>query len=504
MRFFSRAKRQEPAVLLFILVFVLSGVSSGKYSGGTGESSDPYLIATPSDLNSIGLDPNDWDKHFLMTADINMAGITGDSFNIIGYNTGWSDPNTKPFSGIFDGAGHVVSNFSYEGNTTRYTGLFGFIDGLTAEVKNLTLLRPRVKNLEDYDGSVPVGALAGVIEHGRISQCHIIDVNVEGMSQIGGLAGPSGARIVECEVTGVITGYYAVGGIVGTNGGEITKSHANVHIDCYEDGGAIAGENFWGTISDCNSIGVVCGTGYEIGGFVGRNDNGVISNCFADVNVIGGDYVGGFVGSNYYAEISNCIARGNVSGNSSVGGFLGENIWWSTIEKCFFEGAVTGSIDVGGFGGFNYSTIINSYCEAKVEGNQDVGGFIGYSLTSPQTLSNCFCSSTVSGNILVGAFLGRAVVGSSGGCFWDETVAGEVNGLGDGDDLCVIGLSTARMQMRSTFADAGWDMVDVWDIGENQTYPFLRKHLPSDINKDGKTNFYDFAILAEHWLSEQE
>lgn len=489
-------------LLYLIVLLALTGIVFGKYSGGTGEPNDPYLIATPNDLNSIGLDSNDWDKHFLMTADINMAGITGDSFNIIGYKTPWSDPNTKPFSGIFDGANHVISNFSYEGNTIRYTALFGFINGPTAEIKNLTLLRPRVKSVHDLYPP-PVGALAGAIEQGCISRCHIIDVNVEGMSQIGGIAGPSGARITECEVTGVIKGYYAVGGIVGTNGGEITKSDANVYIECYADGGAIAGENFWGKINDCNSIGVICGTGYELGGFTGRNGHGMISNCSADVNVTGGNYVGGFVGSNYYAEISNCIARGNVFGNIGVGGFFGENIWESTIEKCFFEGSVAGSIDVGGFGGSGSATTINSYCKAKVEGDQDIGGFIGYSLTNTQSLSNCFCSSTVSGNVLVGAFLGRAYVGSSSGCFWDKTVAGDVNGLGDADDPGLIGLPTAQMQQRSTFADAGWDMVNIWDIGENQIYPFLRKHLPSDIDKDGETNFYDFAILAENWLSQQ-
>ena len=70
-------------------------------------------------------------------------------------------------------------------------------------------------------------------------------------------------------------------------------------------------------------------------------------------------------------------------------------------------------------------------------------------------------------------------------------------------DPNVIGKSTAEMQMRSTFADAGWDMVNVWDIGENQTYPFLRTHLPGDINKDDETNFYDLAIVAENWLKEE-
>jgi hypothetical protein len=46
-------------------------------------------------------------------------------------------------------------------------------------------------------------------------------------------------------------------------------------------------------------------------------------------------------------------------------------------------------------------------------------------------------------------------------------------------------------------------MVNIWDIGENQTYPFLRTYLPSDINKDNQTNFLDLAILAEHWLDDK-
>ena len=71
-------------IICLVFAIVFSSVCFGKYSGGSGTIHDPYLIAMPEDLNSIGLDANDWDKHFLMTADINMAGITGDSFNIIG------------------------------------------------------------------------------------------------------------------------------------------------------------------------------------------------------------------------------------------------------------------------------------------------------------------------------------------------------------------------------------------------------------------------------------
>jgi len=64
------------------------------------------------------------------------------------------------------------------------------------------------------------------------------------------------------------------------------------------------------------------------------------------------------------------------------------------------------------------------------------------------------------------------------------------------------GKSTVEMKTLSTFTSAGWDTINVWDIGENQTYPFLRTHQPSDIDKDDETNLFDLAILAQNWLEE--
>ena len=56
------------------------------------------------------------------------------------------------------------------------------------------------------------------------------------------------------------------------------------------------------------------------------------------------------------------------------------------------------------------------------------------------------------------------------------------------------------MQTKSTFTDAGWDFEEIWDIGEKQTYPYLRQYLSADLNHDGRVNMADFAILAGHWL----
>jgi hypothetical protein len=54
------------------------------------------------------------------------------------------------------------------------------------------------------------------------------------------------------------------------------------------------------------------------------------------------------------------------------------------------------------------------------------------------------------------------------------------------------------MKMEDTFT--GWDFVEIWDIGENQTYPFLRIYRAGDLNHDEIVNMYDFAVIAEQWL----
>jgi hypothetical protein len=64
------------------------------------------------------------------------------------------------------------------------------------------------------------------------------------------------------------------------------------------------------------------------------------------------------------------------------------------------------------------------------------------------------------------------------------------------------GKTTAEMKTKSTFTDACWDFVEVWGIGEKQTYPFLRFAPAGDFNLDSKVDLLDLAILASHWLEE--
>lgn len=165
--------------LFFVMFFIsLVGLSPGKYNGGTGEPNNPYLIETPNDLNSIGLNVEDFNKCFLMVADINLVGFTGEQFNIIGPNS------TTPFTGVFDGNGHTISNFTYESNDSGFwVGLFGYIDDPCAQVRDLGLVEPCVAGFRN------VGAIVGNIERGGVSRCFATGGSVSGTHVTGGAGG---------------------------------------------------------------------------------------------------------------------------------------------------------------------------------------------------------------------------------------------------------------------------------------------------------------------------
>jgi hypothetical protein len=117
---------------------------------------------------------------------------------------------------------------------------------------------------------------------------------------------------------------------------------------------------------------------------------------------------------------------------------------------------------------------------------------------------NCYSVTVVDGNTAVGSLTGLSHGTAYHECFFDELVNPDVNAVGEwlGQDPNVHAKNTVQMQQRSTFTDAGWDFVEVWDIGENQTYPFLRVYPPGDLNHDGIVNSIDVAILAGHWLED--
>ncbi|MCT7535754.1 filamentous hemagglutinin N-terminal domain-containing protein, partial [Aliarcobacter cryaerophilus] len=196
-----------------------------------------------------------------------------------------------------------------------------------------------------------------------------------------------------------IEGYSYVGGLVGVNNnGTISNSYASGSVTGFNDVGGLVGYNH-GIISNSYASGSVNGN-YDVGGLVGLNDNGTISNSYASGNVTGSYYVGGLVGLNDNGTISNSYASGNVTGSYYVGGLVGLNLNDNgTISNSYASGSVNGQDFLGGLLGYNDNgTISNSYASGAVVGNGDfssIGGLVGWNFG---TIENSYASGAVVGN----------------------------------------------------------------------------------------------------------
>jgi hypothetical protein len=419
--------------------------AQAKYAGGSGIAADPYQIATKADLLALGANTVDYGKCFILTADIdldpNLPGGQIFTTAIIAADTlaGNSFEGTY-FTGRFDGNGHKISHFTINGGSNYYLGLFG-----------------------------------GIIDYGSVKNLGIENCSVSGFSYVGGLVGRESGilnfvSISNCYSTGTVSGSsgsYYLGGLVGYNGGNISN--------CYSTG----------DVSGGSSSGA-------IGGLVGKNWSGIISNCFSTGAVTGGDdsgSIGGLVGSNS-SSIRNCYSTGVVNGSESVGGLAGHDS--GGISSSYSTGSVNGTYYVGGLVGYTIGGISNCYSISGVSGYSGVGGLVGLHRGAS---SNCYSAGAVSGDsdYDVGGLMGYND-GSVSSSFWDTRTTCQLTSDGGTSK------TTAQMQIMSTFADAGWDFIEVWDIGENQTYPFLRTYLAGDINHDGVVDFRDITHLAADWL----
>ena len=98
-------------VFILTICLVSAGVShSGTYSGGTGDPNDPFLIGVPEDIMEMSYSSEDWDNHFLMIADVNMADysfetaiISPDANDVLKNHQG------PHFSGTFNGDGYEIA-----------------------------------------------------------------------------------------------------------------------------------------------------------------------------------------------------------------------------------------------------------------------------------------------------------------------------------------------------------------------------------------------------------
>jgi hypothetical protein len=340
-----------------------------KYGGGDGTAGNPYQIWTATHMNQIGTHQEDWASHFILMDDIDMGGITGEQYNIIGYHN--SSEDYLHFTGTFDGNNHVIQNFTYVTSADQsVVGLFGYIEN--AQIIDLTLTNVTVST-----AGGAVGGLAGYQKYGTISNCHT-DASVMGQSFIGGLIGFSNAGMIsQCSSTGSVTNGYqggVCGGLVGLlYKATVTDSFSNAAVygglESHEIGGLLGiVQGVDAVVERCYSSGDVTAgeNSIAVGGLAGYLFSGDLMKSFSTGNVVSpaSEAIGGLVGTISMGTAGHCYSLGNVTASGEsiyVGGFVG--VSYDDIACCFSTGTVTTTSAgeyVGGFAGLGYG-VFNSF-----------------------------------------------------------------------------------------------------------------------------------------------
>lgn len=260
---------------------------------GEGSEQSPYLITSGADLAYLAAQVNGGEKYagvyFRLEADIDLGGRNWTPIGCGVYDYGGADniieELTRAFSGIFDGSGRTVSNFTVtdsqpteirnNDNTYYSFGLFGALDGAT--VKNLRITGAVINADKSAEQSVCyAGILAGVI------------------------AGQSSVSC--CDVSG-----------------EVSVSATTVYAGLLAgDGNSVTG--YRNTVTDCMAAGSVRADASEnayAGGLLGGSSYTDITRCIAaaalEVSAARGGYACGFVGyCEYRTEFSYCFSNSSV------------------------------------------------------------------------------------------------------------------------------------------------------------------------------------------------
>ncbi len=218
------------------------------FPDGSGTWEDPYWIRSAANLIALGEDPNLYDKHFILTADIDLdpnlpggrifdrAVVAADQNEV---QEGFQGPG---FSGRFDGNGHFIENLYIQGS--HYLGLFG---RLTDEARVFDL---GLKGVSVRASGRIAGGLAAWNDSGTVDTCLSIGAVAAQGHYAGGLIGFNGGHVSHCYSMGTVQGSGSVGGLVGANsGGFIAFSYSTAHVTGQGRMGGLAGYNHLGRIT---------------------------------------------------------------------------------------------------------------------------------------------------------------------------------------------------------------------------------------------------------------
>ncbi|MBP9758857.1 S-layer homology domain-containing protein [Candidatus Dojkabacteria bacterium] len=301
------------ASIFGVIVLFSNGTKVAAFTGsGSGVFDDPFLITSCSELQSIKMDSDTYDKLYVLANDIDCSdtinwnqcsddnytdqssceaswnGVQG-GYNIWKTEGKYGFQPLNEFYGTLDGQGHTISDLYINREGWNYIGLFG-LKYSSNFIGNFVL------DNVDISGQYYVGAVAG-------------------------FTGSSNALLYNIGVTGQIKGSEYIGGLIGGASEDFTIRDCNVDADvvAYSDtvGGIIGialNNNFSSTdhasIARVYAEGSVSGLlGNREGGFIGHINNAIvnISDSFSVMDFITSTNQGGIAGvvSNSTLTVSN-------------------------------------------------------------------------------------------------------------------------------------------------------------------------------------------------------
>lgn len=303
-------------------------------------------------------------------------GTGGIVTNLRVYSSNFTGTNAGAIAGVNNGR---IENITTIGNEVTATDNAGGIVGInnSGQFDTNGILTDGIDNVEST-GSVIAnnGAIAGGLvgtNNGGInnsfSDSAVTVVSTATADHLGGAVGYNTGDIRLVDSLGVTNGGTSsnVGGIIGTNEGNMYSGYNESIVSGHNNVGGIIGTNS-GTVNNIVNATAVTGedttdASQYVGGLIGANNSGIVSNGRNNGTITGTEYVGGMVGSNAEkSTLTNLVndSSAEITGENYVGGIAGSNAGTITAQNqdnLINRGSITGQNYVGGVAGENIGTI---------------------------------------------------------------------------------------------------------------------------------------------------
>jgi filamentous hemagglutinin family protein len=365
-------------------------------------------------------------------------------------------PVIYTLSGTLAGMGHSIRNLTIADDSREKDLAFIGTATDTAVIRDLTLLNTNILVGQAFPEAVGAAAALVVTNQGLISNSYAYGGYVSGYLNVGGLVAGNYGSIINSGTDISVSGRATVGGLAANNGmfASISNSFANGPLFAGSPSttfggwanagtaGGLVGFNA-GAISDSRAnVAMTTYNAQHIGGLVGHNVNigfglpgGEIKNSSATgwINAtwqypLGLDNptsIGGLVGYNWGGVISDDFAKVDITLNSiagyfypisAVGGLVGINDF--ALDET--GGVITRSVSLS-----------NIYNDGRVI---DIGGLVGVAYAG--SITDNYAAGQVTSGVDVVPYGAGGLIGNAGGVAtfsgnsWDIAATGQTSGFG--------------------------------------------------------------------------